>query len=334
MGIEAHGLDLHSGFNILTDSILQVVGKPSDLVFSHPPYHDMVVYSGRVWGKEPHPDDLSRCSTEEDFIDKLNRSLANQRDATKLGGFYGLLIGDVRRSGRYSSYQADILARMPRQELRAVLIKAQHHVRSDQVRYEHLPLPRIQHEYILLWQKLSKTGGDGENRRIRITKPEGQAGDRFASLTSSDLFEAEQDSVKRLAIEVLADRYKVGAVLTSPDSVREYLQLKLSERKAENFGAVFLDNRHRVLAFEEMFQGTIDGAQVHPRVVVQRALEANAAAVILYHNHPSGVAEPSRADDTITKRLKEALSLVDIRLLDHFVVGAEAVTSFAERGLL
>jgi DNA repair protein RadC len=119
-----------------------------------------------------------------------------------------------------------------------------------------------------------------------------------------------------------------------PASVREYLQLKLHDCKAENFGAVFLDNQHRVLCFEEMFQGTIDGAQVHPRVVVQRALEANAAAVILYHNHPSGLAEPSRADENITSRLKDALSLVDVRVLDHFVVGAEDVTSFAERGLL
>jgi hypothetical protein len=154
MDIEAHGLDLHSGFNILRHSILQTVGKPSDFVFSHPPYHDMVQYSGQVWGSKPHPDDLSRCSTEEEFLGKLSRGLANQRYATRLGGFYGLLIGDVRRSGRYSSYQADILARMPRQELRAVLIKAQHNVRSDQVRYERLPLPRIQHEYIVLWQKV------------------------------------------------------------------------------------------------------------------------------------------------------------------------------------
>lgn len=89
-----------------------------------------------------------------------------------------------------------------------------------------------------------------------------------------------------------------------------------------------------MLCFEEMFQGTIDGAQVHPRVLVQRALEANAAAVILYHNPPSGLAESSRADESITSRLKDALSLVDVRVLDHFVVGAEDVTSFAERGLL
>jgi hypothetical protein len=162
MGIDdAHGLDLYSGFNILTDSILQAVGKPSDLVFSHPPYHDMVIYSGRVWGNESHPDDLSRCSTEEDFLEKLYRALVNQRGATRPGGFYGLLIGDVRRRGQYSSYQADIIIRMPRDELRAVLIKAQHNVRSDRVHYDHLPLPRILHEYILLWQRLR----DSESRR-------------------------------------------------------------------------------------------------------------------------------------------------------------------------
>jgi DNA repair protein RadC len=154
-------------------------------------------------------------------------------------------------------------------------------------------------EQVDLDLKVSETGRDSENRRIPMTKPELVIGDRFASLTLSDLSESEQDSVKRLGLEVLAARYQVGTVLTSPASVREYLQLKLRDRKAENFGAVFLDNRHRVLCFEEMFQGTIDGSQIHPRVVVQRALEANAAAVILYHNHPSGVAEPSKADENI-----------------------------------
>jgi DNA repair protein RadC len=175
---------------------------------------------------------------------------------------------------------------------------------------------------------------DRQDRGIPLIEPEVVIGDRFAALSSSDLSESEQNSVKRLSLEVLAEKYKVGTVLTSPASVREYLQLKLSECKAENFGAVFFDNRHRVLRFEEMFQGTIDEAQVHPRVVVQRALTLNAAAVILYHNHPSGVAEPSREDVHITSRLKDALSLVDVRVLDHFVVGAEAVTSFSELGLL
>jgi DNA repair protein RadC len=189
-------------------------------------------------------------------------------------------------------------------------------------------------EQIDLDLKVSETVGDSENRGIPMTKSELGVGDRFASLTPSDLSESEQNSVKRLSLEVLAEKYKVGTTLTSPASVREYLQLKLHDRKAENFGAVFLDNRHRVLCFEEMFQGTIDGAQVHPRVVVQRALEANAAAVILYHNHPSGVAEPSKADENITSRLKDALSLVDVRVLDHFVVGADVVTSFTECGLL
>jgi DNA repair protein RadC len=189
-------------------------------------------------------------------------------------------------------------------------------------------------EQVDLDLKVSETDGKGENRRIPMIEPKLVGGDRFASLTLSDLSEFEQDSVKRLGLEVLAARYQVGTVLTSPASVREYLQLKLRDRKAENFGAVFLDNRHRVLCFEEMFQGTIDGAQIYPRVVVQRALEANAAAVILYYNHPSGVAEPSKADENITSRLKDTLSLVDVRVLDHFVVGAEDVTSFAERGLL
>jgi DNA repair protein RadC len=100
------------------------------------------------------------------------------------------------------------------------------------------------------------------------------------------------------------------------------------------FGCVFLDNRHRVRGVEELFHGTIDGASVHPRVVVQRALEVNAAALILFHNHPSGVAEPSRADELLTRRLKDALALVDVRVLDHFVVTAEDSVSFAERGLI
>ena len=206
------------------------------------------------------------------------------------------------------------------------------HVLQGQIVSRISPLGEL--EQIDLDLKASETGRDSENRRIPMIEPELIVGDRFASLTLSDLSEAEQNSVKRLGLEVLAARCQVGAVLTSPDSVREYLQLRLREHKAENFGAVFLDNRHRVLRFEEIFQGTIDGAQVHPRVVVQRALEANAAAVILYHNHPSGLAEPSKADEHITNRLKDALSLVDVRVLDHFVVGGDVVTSFTECGLL
>jgi hypothetical protein len=113
MGIEAYGLDLHSGFNILKQRILEVVGKPSDLVLSHPPYHNIVIYSGNVWGREPHADDLSRCGNEDEFLDKLTIALKNQRHATRVGGYYGAIIGDVRRGGSYSSYQADLIVRLP-----------------------------------------------------------------------------------------------------------------------------------------------------------------------------------------------------------------------------
>ncbi len=125
MGIEAHGLDLHSGFNILKQRILEVVGKSSDLVLSHPPYHNIVVYSGKVWGRVGPPDDLSRCATEDDFLEKLAIAVKNQRHATRPGGYYGAIIGDVRRGGVYSSYQADLITRMPKKELQAVLIKHQ-----------------------------------------------------------------------------------------------------------------------------------------------------------------------------------------------------------------
>jgi hypothetical protein len=160
MGIEAYGLDLHSGFNILTTSILATVGKPSDLVLSHPPYHDVIPYSGSEWGRggEPHPDDLSRCGSEAEFLEKLRVAILNQRKATAPGGFYAIIIGDVRRRGRYSSYQAEAIARMPKEELRAVLIKAQHNMVSNQVCYAPMKFPKIMHEYVVLWQRPPATG--------------------------------------------------------------------------------------------------------------------------------------------------------------------------------
>jgi hypothetical protein len=152
MGIEAHGLDRHSGSNILKQRILEAVGKPSDLVVSHPPYHNIVVYSGQVWGRVAHPDDLSRCASEEEFIEKLTIAVKNQRHATRPGGHYGAIIGDVRRGGVYSSYQADLVTRMPKKELAAVLIKEQHNVAGNSREYP-LRLPRIMHEYVVLWKK-------------------------------------------------------------------------------------------------------------------------------------------------------------------------------------
>ncbi|HQT51024.1 MULTISPECIES: hypothetical protein [unclassified Acidovorax] len=155
MGIQAWGLDLHSGFNAIADSILLAVGQQVDLCVSHPPYGSMIKYSGSVWGSEPHPGDLSHCSSNEEFHEKMQLVLLNQRDATKPQGFYGTIIGDYRKAGTYTSYQAEMIARMPSSELAAVIIKQQHNCVSDARSYAKLTLPRIQHEYILLWQKKS-----------------------------------------------------------------------------------------------------------------------------------------------------------------------------------
>jgi len=123
-----------------------------------------------------------------------------------------------------------------------------------------------------------------------------------------------------------------GDALTDPAASARYLKSRLAGYPYEVFACLFLDNRHRVIAFEELFRGTIDGASVHPREVVRRCLAHNAAAVIVAHNHPSGVAEPSAADRAITLRLRDSLELIDVRLLDHFVIGAGTPTSLAQRG--
>jgi DNA repair protein RadC len=157
---------------------------------------------------------------------------------------------------------------------------------------------------------------------------------RFDALKLAALNKAEKDAVIKLALSVLKDRHRAGRALGSPGDTRAYLRLKLAERKNEVFGSLFLDTRNRIIEDVELFHGTIDGASVHPRVVVQRALQSNAGSVVLYHNHPSGVAEPSHADEAITRRLRDALSLVDVRVLDHFVVAAGDSVSFAEKGLL
>jgi DNA repair protein RadC len=125
-----------------------------------------------------------------------------------------------------------------------------------------------------------------------------------------------------------------GDALTSPEETRRYLTIRLRGYPAEVFACLFLDNRHRVIEYEELFFGTIDGASVHPREVVRRALRHNAAAVILAHNHPSGISEPSQADIQITRRLRDVLNLIDVRVLDHLVIGDGPATSLAERGLL
>lgn len=132
----------------------------------------------------------------------------------------------------------------------------------------------------------------------------------------------------------LGEGLRRGSPLQSPRDTRDYLMASLRDRPYEVFACLYLDNRHRVLGFEELFRGSLSGTAVYPREVVKRALQANAAAVIFAHNHPSGVAEPSAADQALTQRLAQALALIDVRVLDHLVVGDGEVVSFCERGLL
>ena len=132
----------------------------------------------------------------------------------------------------------------------------------------------------------------------------------------------------------LSERLRPGVTIGSPADSREFLRANLRDRPHEVFCCLFLDNRHRVLAFDELFRGTIDAAAVYPREIVKQALHRNAAAVILAHNHPSGVAEPSQSDQLITRRIRDALELVDVRLLDHFVIGDGDCVSLASRGMI
>jgi len=145
---------------------------------------------------------------------------------------------------------------------------------------------------------------------------------------------AELAAVVEIVRRSLVEEASTGDALTSPQAVRDYLRLTLRARPYEVFVGIFLDSQNRLLAFEEMFRGTLAQTSVYPREVVKAALARNAAAVIFAHNHPSGLAEPSRADELLTQALKQALALVDIRTLDHFVVAGSQLVSFAERGLL
>lgn len=145
---------------------------------------------------------------------------------------------------------------------------------------------------------------------------------------------AQLSALPEIARRYFEETLPRGAAIRSPADTETFLLARLRDRPHEVFCCLYLDNRHRVLLFEELFRGTIDGTSVHPRELVKQALELNAAAIILAHNHPSGVAEPSQADERITRRVKSALELVDIRLLDHLIIGDGVSTSLASRGLL
>jgi DNA repair protein RadC len=144
------------------------------------------------------------------------------------------------------------------------------------------------------------------------------------------LFEAAMELARRS----LKDDMRSASALTSPGAVRDYLRLAIAEREHEVFVCLWLDAQHRVIACEELFRGTLTQTSVYPREIVKAGLKANAAAVIFAHNHPSGAAQPSQADELLTRNLKDALALVDVKVLDHFIVAGHQTLSFAERGLL
>ncbi len=143
----------------------------------------------------------------------------------------------------------------------------------------------------------------------------------------------QMQAVVEMSRRYLEEKIQRGDALDNVSDVKNYLKSRLQHYPFEVFSCLFLDNKHRVIEYEELFRGTIDGASVHPREVVRRVLHHNAAAIILAHNHPSGVAEPSQSDIQITNKLKQALEMIDVRVLDHFIIGDEMI-SFAERGLL
>jgi DNA repair protein RadC len=165
---------------------------------------------------------------------------------------------------------------------------------------------------------------DAGSLSAAITKASGLPSEKTVRLVAS----------LELARRVLKEKITNGSALNSPASVREYLRLKLQALPHEVFVALFLDAQNRVIEIEELFRGTLTQTSVYPREVVKRALHFNCGAVIFAHNHPSGIAEPSHADETLTQALKQALALIDVRVLDHFIVAGSGVLSFAERGLL
>ncbi|WP_095101725.1 JAB domain-containing protein [Pseudomonas sp. Irchel 3A5] len=158
--------------------------------------------------------------------------------------------------------------------------------------------------------------------------------DKTISELEASITTAEDELIQEVLLILDRRLFSTEAALESPCAVASYLKLKLAAEKHEAFGVVFLNAKHQPLAFEILFRGSIDCAAIYPRQVVKRALAHNAAAVIISHNHPSGCTKPSSADITLTTRMKDALSLVDVRLVDHFIVGSGKPLSFAERGLI
>ncbi len=188
-----------------------------------------------------------------------------------------------------------------------------------------------------LYSGLSDTELLGKLIGVRQTQKRyrGSLGAMFAPVHGKDMQQPDKCVVAReLVRRWLVEEIRHGDMLNSPATVRDYLRIHFAGREHESFVAIFLDAQHQVIVVDELFRGTLTQTSVYPREVVKAALHHNAAAVIFAHNHPSGVAEPSKSDELLTQALKQALSLVDVRVLDHIIVAGASVLSFAERGLL
>lgn len=185
---------------------------------------------------------------------------------------------------------------------------------------------------------LLRTGKGAESAVDTARRLIQEGGSLLAAVTTASTRPGEQSARLAASLElarrVLREHIGTGDALTSPAAVRDYLRLGLAALEHEVFWCVFLDAQHRVIAAREMFRGTLTQTSVYPREIVKAALQANAAAVIFAHNHPSGVCQPSQADELLTRQLKEALALIDCKTLDHFIVAGGQALSFSERGLL
>lgn len=228
--------------------------------------------------------------------------------------------------------------RRPGRRKGAVSLRAARTARADRIRREAREVAdRIKNEaHALAFPDNAEPNGPSADKSIALTPGDRKRGAKETTApTPPAARPAYEDAVIGAALAILSARMREpGAVLCSPQCVREFLALQLGARDREAFGVIFVDSQHRVIAFEVLFEGTLTQASVYPREVVRRALHHNACAVILAHNHPSGSPEPSLADELLTQALKLALSTVDVRVLDHFVIGGERWVSFAERGLL
>lgn len=228
--------------------------------------------------------------------------------------------------------------RRPGRRKGAVSLRAARTARADRIRRAAREVAdRIKNEaHALAFPDSAEPDGPSADKSIALTPGDRKRGAKETTApTPPAARPAYEDAVIGAALAILSARMRQpGTVLCSPQCVREFLALQLGARDREAFGVIFVDAQYRVIAFEVLFEGTLTQASVYPREVVRRSLHHNACAVILAHNHPSGSPEPSRADELLTQALKLALSTVDVRVLDHFVIGGERWVSFAERGLL